>query len=182
MRIISGIWRGKKLHPPEGKNIRPTSDKSRQAFFNMLESRTSLTGKTILDVFCGSGALGLEAVSRGAHHAVFIDKDMRLCKKNVRLLAAESQATLRQKNALTLTENDTDNADIVLMDPPYGQNLVPQILEALLPLLKQGCLIAVETEKTFPAETLPFTVQTIPITLLSQKTHGAATLSLLQKN
>ena len=182
MRIIAGKWRGKTLAPPHSDNIRPTSDKSRQALFNMLESRTSLTGKTILDVFCGTGALGLEALSRGAHHAVFIDTDIRLCKKNVRLLAAESQATLRQKNALAISQNDTNNADILLMDPPYGQNLVPQTLKTLLPLLKQGCLIAIETEKNFPAETLPFTVQTIPMTLLSQKTHGAATLSLLQKH
>ena len=182
MRIIAGKWRGKTLTPPPSNTIRPTSDKSRQALFNMLESRTSLSGKTILDVFCGTGALGLEALSRGANHAVFIDTDIKLCKKNVRLLGAESQATLRQKNALSTPEKDTDNADIVLMDPPYSENLVPQTLEALLPLLKQGCLIAIETEKSFPAENLPFTVQTIPMTLLSQKTHGAAILSLLQKN
>ena len=182
MRIISGIWRGKKLHPPEGKNTRPTSDKSRQALFNMLESRTPLAGKTILDVFCGTGALGLEALSRGAHHTVFIDTNIKLCQKNVRFLGAENQTTLRQKNALSITEYDTDNVDVLLMDPPYGQSLVPQTLKTLLPLLKKGCLIGVETEKAFSAEDLPLILPTTPLTLLSQKTHGAATLALLQKN
>ena len=180
MRIISGLWRGKKLQSPEGKTIRPTSDKSRQALFNMLESKTPLAGKTVLDVFCGTGALGLEALSRGAEHAFFNDTDVRLTKTNIQALGAQKQTTLLQKQASKLTPADVATVDILFMDPPYAQNLVPETLKNLLPHLKADVFLAIETEKTFAADMLPFLAPTTPLKLLAQKTHGVAQILLLK--
>lgn len=182
MKIIAGRWRGKTLTAPATQKVRPTSDKGRQALFNMLESRTTLREQTVLDVFAGTGALGLEALSRGAEKAIFNDTDLRPARKNIHHLQAEDQCVLLEQDALSLGAGDVATADIVFMDPPYARNLVPETLMVLVPLLKQGCFIMTETEKTFPADTLPFTVPGYTLTLLSQKSHGAATLSLLRKD
>lgn len=181
MQIVSGTWRGKKLISPGEDKVRPTSVKGREALFNALESRTSLRGKTILDVFAGTGALGLEALSRGAKHVIFTDIDLRPCKKNIHLLGVEGQSTLLQKDARSLALKDVQEADIVFMDPPYGQNLVPETLKTIAPYLKPGCFIFTETEKSFPADTLPFAASGVSFDAISQKDHGPATLTLLKK-
>lgn len=181
MKIIAGTWRGKKLLSPNTEKVRPTAEKGRQAMFNMLESRLNLQGKTVMDIFAGSGALGLEALSRGAEKAIFVDTDLRPCKKNIHLLGVEAQSELLEKDVNTLTARQVAEADVIFMDPPYGENLVPDTLKAIAPHLKPGTLVFAETEKTFPAGTLPFVVADGGLSLLKENSHGAATLTLLQK-
>ena len=86
MRIVAGQWGGRRLIEPRGRDIRPTSDKVRGAVFNMLRGYGAVEGACVLDAFCGSGALGLEALSQGAHSCVFADKDrasLDLARRNV---------------------------------------------------------------------------------------------------
>ena len=94
MRIVAGRYGGRKLMVPKGRDIRPTSDKVRGAVFNMLDSRGAVQGALVLDAFCGTGALGFEALSRGARHCTFIDKNsesLKLCRANAQALGAEGE-------------------------------------------------------------------------------------------
>lgn len=181
MQIISGKWRGKKLISPPSEKVRPTAAKAREALFNVLESHTTLNGKTVADLFAGSGALGIEALSRGAQKAIFVDTDLRPCKKNIHLLGLEEESVLLKRDVLALREDDITQADLIFMDPPYGQNLATKTLAAIGPSLKENAFIFIETESDLPTRTLPFAAPETSFELLKEKTHGAAKLVLLLK-
>lgn len=133
MRISGGEWRSRILKvPPEG--TRPTSDKVRQAMFNMLHSRGAVEGAVVCDAFCGSGALGLEALSQGAASCVLWDKSpqaIRIAQDNARSLGA--QVTIKTQNVTTLAPRpDTqEKFTLVFLDPPYDRDLIPQAMERL---------------------------------------------------
>lgn len=132
MRIIGGKYRGKKLFTPAGKEIRPTSDRAREALFNILYSQLgSLEGLHVLDVFAGTGAFGLEALSRGASFVTFVDKDVRLLNKNTGLFPAE-------KNKIGVISADVSflpaaktKAGLAFMDAPYAKSLSSLALSRL---------------------------------------------------
>lgn len=136
MRVAGGEFRGKQLETPKGRDIRPTSDKVRQAIFNMIGSRLSLEGIHVLDAFCGSGALGLEALSRGAESCIFIDKSpqsLSLAKQNVALCEAKEHSIFLKKDSIKLGDrHDTITpADLIFLDPPYRQGLIEQAITTL---------------------------------------------------
>lgn len=140
MRIIAGRYRGRPLRAPEGKGIRPTSDRARQAVFNILEHGIpgfAFEGISVADVFCGTGALGLEALSRGAARATFIDTDALALK-----YAKENAARLGEwRNILILKLDATRTAPpplaakapcaLAFLDPPYGEGLLGPALQGL---------------------------------------------------
>lgn len=142
MRIVGGAFRGKKLGLPKDQRIRPTSDRTREALFNILGHDPHFhrpdgvlpIGARVLDVFAGSGALGLEALSRGASHVTFLDNH----PDSLALLRQNSQmfGVLRQTDILSRDGTDPGGAatpyDLVLMDPPYNLGLAPPSLKALL--------------------------------------------------
>ncbi|MEM8592649.1 MAG: 16S rRNA (guanine(966)-N(2))-methyltransferase RsmD [Pseudomonadota bacterium] len=127
MRIIAGKWRGQPL-TPVGKgdaaaHLRPTSDRVREALFSMITSRVNLDGIRVLDLFAGTGALGLEALSRGAFHATFVDqgrKAQTLIRANIARLRA-ANAELIGTDATRLPHGQP--ADLIFLDPPYGKEL-----------------------------------------------------------
>lgn len=129
MRIIRGEFSGKSLIAPTSLLTRPTSDKVRQAIFNVVENNSEmpeLRGSTVLDAFAGTGSLGLEALSRGAKHAVFIDNQRVACKNIQRLLdqwGAKDRATIMTQDIQTIATT-TIPLDFVFCDPPYGKDLV----------------------------------------------------------
>ena len=128
MRIIAGDHRGRKLAQVEGDHIRPTADRIREALFNILGP--FVRGSRVLDLFAGTGALGLEALSRGAEHAVFVDASQKSCavvKENIQRCRLEDKTQVRHGKAtdFPFTEN---SFDLVFIDPPYHQGLVPPIL------------------------------------------------------
>jgi len=133
MRITAGLYKGRRLQTPDNQNIRPTSDRIRQAIFNALESRGLLSEAVVIDGFCGTGALGLEALSRGAKYCLFMDKNTSLCQKNIRSInIADNQYDILKTDStkpksLTLPQK----ADLVFLDPPYGQEMIEATLEAL---------------------------------------------------
>jgi 16S rRNA (guanine966-N2)-methyltransferase len=130
IRIIGGRWRGRKLSLPQASALRPTPDRVRETLFNWLGQ--DLTGLTTLDPFAGSGALSLEALSRGASHAVAVDRDPKL----VRALEANatklgSQALeIHCADALTFLARDTRAYDVVFLDPPFAADLWSWLLPA----------------------------------------------------
>lgn len=133
MRIIAGRWRSRRLLAPEGDATRPTADRVRETLFSMLASRLgSFEGLAVLDLFAGSGALALEALSRGAASALLVEPSAaasRAAEANIRALGAN--ARLLRADATRLPPA-TAAFDLVLLDPPYGQGLVAPALASAL--------------------------------------------------
>ena len=131
MRIIAGHFRGTRLHTPPGLDIRPTSDRLRESIFNIIGHR--IKGKCILDLFAGTGAMGIEALSRGAVNAVFIDcnpQSIALIRKNVAKVKASSRTSIiswditRDLHCL----NRQNEFDLIFIDPPYRRGLIHSTL------------------------------------------------------
>ncbi len=122
LRIIAGQWRGRKLTAPVGDATRPTADRTRETLFSMLVSRIgTFEGLTVADMFAGSGALGLEALSRGAASCLFVEQDaaaLRALRGNIANLHAQPQTDVRAGSVLALGPAKTP-LDLVLLDPPY---------------------------------------------------------------
>lgn len=184
MRIIGGTHRGRPLKAPEGKDTRPTLDRVRENVFNIADSRLEggIQGKVVLDAFAGSGALGLEAASRGAEHVTFIENartSVRAIQDNIATLNAHPTTTVLQQDAThPLAPSSASHAPcaLVFLDPPYGLNLVPS---ALTGLAKAGwlaldalCIAEIGRKETIE----------VPdgFDLLDERTYGAARIVLLQ--
>lgn len=179
MRIIAGRWRGRRLAAPAGETTRPTSERARQALFDMLwhapwSGRARVEGAAVLDAFAGTGALGLEALSRGAAHATFLEQDraalaalranVAACGANARVLAADATRPPRAPHPCTL----------IFLDPPYGAALVEPALAALdaAGWIAPGALICAELG---PRDAPPAT-RFAPV---AERAHGAARLVVL---
>lgn len=137
MRIIAGQWRGKPLVTAKGDTTRPTADRVRETLFNMLASRLgSLEGLAVVDLFAGSGALGLEALSRGAEHCLFVEQDagaLAALRGNIASLDARGRTTIRAGSVMDLGPAATPS-DLVFLDPPYGTGAGMVALHRLLRL------------------------------------------------
>jgi len=154
LRIIAGTAKGRKLFPPRDRTIRPTSDRAREAVFNILDKE--VVGAKVLDLFAGTGALGLEALSRGARQAVFIDlakAAVTLIKKNVLLCGFSEQSLIIQrdlrKGLFFLQEFVAGEPfNLIFLDPPYGQGLGLEILNNIgrMQLLAANGQVVVEEE------------------------------------
>jgi len=124
VRIIAGEWRGRKLVAPERDTTRPTADRTRETLFSMLASRLgSFEGLRVADLFAGSGALGLEALSRGAASCFFVEQDptaIRALRANIANLKAQPRCDVRASSVLSLGPVRGEPLDLVLLDPPYG--------------------------------------------------------------
>ncbi|MEM8833316.1 MAG: 16S rRNA (guanine(966)-N(2))-methyltransferase RsmD [Pseudomonadota bacterium] len=152
MRICAGIHGGRVLKTPQNNIIRPTSDKVRQAIFNALQSRGLVEDAIVLDAFCGTGALGLEALSQGASHAYFFDKNKNsyaLCKENIVLLKEEDRTDLFLIDATKVKENSLEPANLIFLDPPYHKNLIPVTIDSLVQnnWISDDAFFVIETQK-----------------------------------
>lgn len=140
MRIIAGRARGTKLKAPKGMETRPTADRIKESLFNMLQGR--MRGARVLDLFAGTGSLGLESISRGAASALFVDRRTKeLIETNARLVHAEGQTAVRKGDVLSvLGELASHGAqfDLIFVDPPYDRGLG----QAALDRIAQGDLLA----------------------------------------
>lgn len=150
VRVIAGSARGRRLESPRGTSVRPTSDRVREALFNALGSLDLVQGARVLDLFAGSGALGIEALSRGATHATFVDHDwdaLRVVRTNLELTGLADRATVRRQDALGPGAADP-SADLVLADPPYDFDEWPALLDGL-----GGAVVVMESDR--PIEVPP---------------------------
>lgn len=148
MRIISGSARGLKLKALEGLTTRPTADRVKEALFSSLSEK--IVCATVLDAFAGSGALGIEALSRGAERAVFIEKDKAaysVCKENLSRSALSGKASVFMTDSLSYTDQTTELFDIIFLDPPYASGLYEAFLKKARHCLAPGGIIIVEFEE-----------------------------------
>lgn len=135
MRIVAGRWRGRRLRTPEGDDVRPTGDRVREAWMSIVQE--AIPGAAVADLFAGTGALGLEALSRGAATVEFVDlapASLALLRDNLVLLGAlPTEAMLRRADALRLAEERARQPwDLVFADPPYGTGMATQLAERWL--------------------------------------------------
>lgn len=150
MRVISGTARGTNLNTLEGDNTRPTLDRVKESLFSIIQ--ILIPKSRILDLFAGSGALGIESLSRGAEHAVFCDKSYKaseILKKNIEKTHFKEKSTIITKDYLKALEDLTNEKfDIIFLDPPYKMNLVGKAVEKILELdiLNEDGVIIVETD------------------------------------
>ena len=153
LRIIAGQWRGRKIATPPGDTTRPTADRTRETLFSMLTSRLgSFDGLSVADLFAGSGALGLEALSRGAARCLFAEQDaaaIRALRANLAHLQAQSQSDVRAGSVLALGPVKAP-LDLILLDPPYGSGAGAVSLEKLLRLgwIGPASWVSLETAAT----------------------------------
>lgn len=174
MRIVAGSLRGKALVAPPGQTTRPTADRVRQALFDMLlhaewGGRDCLDGAHVLDVFAGTGAMGLEALSRGAASVCFIEQDpaaLKALRANIAGCDVMDRAEVVAADVLRSSHGAA--ASLAFLDPPYGQDLVPRALDRLCRAgrITPGTLIVAETGRT--EGWLPNSL------LLAERIYGAA--------
>jgi 16S rRNA (guanine966-N2)-methyltransferase len=135
MRIVAGTYRGRKLTTLTGTDVRPTGDRVREAIFNALGSLGVVHGARVLDLFAGSGALGLEAISRGAAHVTFVDSSfqaLEVVKANIAACGCSSESTVIRSEAKAHLERSQEKYDLVLLDPPYEFDSWTELLSGLV--------------------------------------------------
>jgi 16S rRNA (guanine966-N2)-methyltransferase len=179
MRIVAGAWRGRTLLAPPGPATRPTADRVRQALFDMLShapwgGRQRIEGARVLDAFAGTGALGLEALSRGAAFATFMEQEgtaLRTVRANVAACRAEGRAAVRAVDVLAAPAGEA--CGLVFLDPPYGQGLVPRAIARLRAMgwIAADALVVAEIGREEAVPQLG--------TVLAERVHGAARLVIL---
>jgi 16S rRNA (guanine966-N2)-methyltransferase len=170
VRIISGSRRGHKIEAPPGRGTRPTSDRVRENVFNILGS---VEGGNVLDLYAGSGAMGLEAMSRGAAHAVFVERDqdaVRAIERNLDKL--KLRGTVVRQDALAVLASETRQYDLVFVDPPYDMypDLEPKLARYLPPILSDDAVVVVETDaRVQPA---------LPLEERTSRTYGSVRVTV----
>ena len=178
MRVISGTARGLKLLSLEGDDTRPTLDRVKEALFSMLIPY--LNHATVLDLFAGSGALGIEALSRGSNEAVFVEMNshaMDVVKKNVSAARFTDRATFYSKNALDYLNHCSDKVfDLILIDPPYRGELYEKCLELISAnsLLHEEGVIVLEWDSTLSRPNVPDCYE-----ILKERRYGRVMVTLL---
>lgn len=151
MRVISGTARGTNLYTLEGNDTRPTLDRVKEPLFSIIQ--TLIPNARVLDLFAGSGALGIESLSRGAEHAVFCDKSYKaseILRKNIEKTHLEEKSTIITKDYLKALEQvKNEKFDIIFLDPPYKLNLAGKAVEKIIELdiLSEDGVIIVETDE-----------------------------------
>ena len=153
MRVITGTARGTKLETVPGQDVRPTADRVKEGLFSAIHF--ALPGRAVLDLFAGSGQLGIEALSRGAGLCVFVDQDRRsqeVIKRNVQAAKVAERARILQSEALSYLARCRDQFDFVFVDPPYHCGQYGEILTALAPVLAPGGKVLVEGERDLPLD------------------------------
>ena len=172
MRVVAGELRGRRLKSPPGRAIRPTADSVREALFSILGD---VSGLRVLDLFAGSGALGIEALSRGAAAAVFVDSSPRAVTAiRANLESLELDATVRRRDALSFLGDRQAGSgyQIVFVDPPYhlAGRLAAPLAERLPAILADDARIVTESDKRHPL--------TLPFPLLRERVYGDTRLAV----
>lgn len=160
MRVITGTARGRKIREPDGYNIRPTSDMVKESMFNIIQF--DIEGRRVLDLFAGTGQLGIEALSRGARSCVFVDESSpsaRLIKENLRSTGLEKDARVFQGEAISFLKKG-ERYDLIIVDPPYESGLLDKTLRIIVEfdILSEGGIIVCEShaDKDMPELEAPY--------------------------
>ncbi len=147
MRVITGSARGRRLNSPEGYDVRPTTDKVKESIFNIIQFTVS--DAVVLDLFAGSGQLGIEALSRGAEKCVFVDfspKSLAVVKSNIELCRFAQQSSVVSSDYISFLKTTSEKFDIVFLDPPYNKGMCNNALEILPRVLNDDAIVICETQ------------------------------------
>jgi len=179
VRIISGKFRGRKLLSFEGDSVRPTTDRVKESMFNLIQE--FVPGSRVLDLFGGSGALSLEAISRGAESAVCVDidpKSIEIIRKNIALVHQEETIRVLNQSAEHFLENTPGQFHLVFLDPPYNRGFIRPIMDKLVEknlLYPEGIIVL---ESDFSDEH----GEIAGLTILRQKRYGRSYVTVYQRN
>ena len=172
MRIVAGKFKGRRLEENKYEHIRPTTDKVREALFVKLQF--FLPDKDVLDLFCGTGAMGIEALSRGANSVIFVDKDARsvaLTKQNLKIVGSDAKVV--KCDAVKFVEVCKVKFDLILLDPPYKSGLYEKIIPHIPSILNEGGVVVCEHDSKDTFNYSPFSVY-------DEKRYGNITLTYLE--
>ena len=170
MRVIAGEYRGRPLKAPPGRGTRPTSDRVREALFSILGD---VSGARVLDLYAGSGALGIEALSRGAGSALFVERDHHALDALRRNLAATgARGEVRRQDVARFLARPEGTFDLVFCDPPYdcASRLAGPLAERLPALTSDDARIVTESDKRHPLE--------LPLQLLTERSYGDTRIAI----
>lgn len=161
MRVITGEARGRKLVTLEGEDVRPTTDRVKEGMFNIIQF--DLEGANVIDLFAGSGQLGIEALSRGAKHCTFIDSSNRsidVVKQNLKTVGFEKRASVFCGDSKMYINLSKDKFDIALLDPPYNKNIIDSVLPSVAEKMTDYGVIICETalDETLPQSAGEFSI------------------------
>ena len=162
MRVITGKARGRKLQTLSGNDVRPTTDIVKEAIFSIIQF--GIEGRVFLDAYAGSGQMGIEALSRGASKAVFLDSSRQSCeivRKNLEITGLSENAVVKNTDTLSYITGTPEKFDIVFMDPPYRTGILAQTLEKIPRVMNKGGMIICEhpAEEKMPEETGGFVLK-----------------------
>ncbi len=176
MRVITGIARGMNLRTLEGLEVRPTTQRTKEGMFSSIQF--ALLGADVLDLFAGSGQLGIEALSRGARHAVFVDqspKSIAIVRENLAKTKLDPLAEVCQREACRFLLGCTDESfDFIFLDPPYRQGILEEILPQAAKKLRQNGKILCEHERD-----LQLNPENFGLLLQKRYTYGKIVVSVL---
>ena len=179
MRVISGVRKGRRLASLKKATVRPTSDRVRESIFNVLQ--TVVAGKRVLDLFAGAGTLGIEALSRGAQSATFVDasrQSVTILKKNLRDLDLESRSAVLRLDGLKALGKLTQKFHLIFADPPYLKGYLQRVVDSVAQseaLQKNGLLILEHHKKE------KFSLPQESLSLWKEKRFGDTVISFLLK-
>lgn len=181
MRIISGTARGTKLYTLQGENTRPTLDRVKESFFNIIQNK--IQNSIFLDLFSGSGSIGLEAASRGAKEVILCDnsKDaIKIIKKNIEKTHLEDKIRVFNSEFKKLLENNIEKIDIAYIDPPYKTDYIYESLKIIIEkdILNEDGLIIVETDEE---KRILKQIENLEFEVIDQRKYGRAHLIFLKK-
>lgn len=179
MRIVGGEFRGRTLISPKSDATRPTSDRTRESLFNILINRMNFEGLRVLDLFAGTGALGIEALSRGADNCVFVENassPYAVIRQNIENFNLHGRTKLLKLDATNLGKNRGDGFDLVFLDPPYSKSLGEKAAESLVESnwLNDGATLILEEAITSAPTVLA------GFTLEDQRKFGDTTIGIFE--
>ena len=178
MRVVAGIRKGLKLKAPEGEGTRPTTDRVKESVFNIIQQY--VPAGRVLDLFAGSGALGIEALSRRSSHCVFVEHDKRafaLVRQNIELARLTDVSELVFSDSLVYLNRVSGSFDIIFIDPPYNKGFFTPVLDTIFKknLLADGGIIVAETEKDGEEAVHP------GFTVIRQAVYGKTVITVLKR-
>ena len=175
MRVVGGKFRGRNLVPFNGDKIRPTSDMARESFFNIV--RDKVVGCKFLDLFCGTGAMGIEALSRGAEFVALNDsskESLAVVKKNLEKLNNPENVSVFNFDGVEYLKKADTLFDIIYVDPPYKSDIYENVLSVAENALEKDGIVAVETE-------VPFSGKTFGLIKTDERKYGRAIITFFKK-
>lgn len=185
VRVVAGTARGRRLVTPAGRDVRPTLDRVREAVFNSLGSIDALRGATVLDLFAGSGALGIEALSRGADRATFVDEaraPIEAVLTNIEATGLTDRAEVVHSDSFAFlgacARGRVGGYDLVLADPPYGFVDWTRLLSGLRPVLADDAVIVAESDRAL-GEELSALLRDPGAAILRERRYGGTVVTMI---